>query len=109
MADYIDRKALLDRICGNIIVTHRPGEPSLEIRGANKVINFIEEAPTIEAEPMRHGKWKVLKNYPWKLQSMFCCSECGKFEHGYAYEHEGFNYCPNCGAKMRGENDGKAD
>ena len=48
MADYIDRKALLDSICGNIIVTHRLGEPSLEIRGANKVINFIEEAPAVD-------------------------------------------------------------
>lgn len=67
MADYIDRKALLDSICGNIIVTHRPGKPSLEIRGANKVINFIEEAPAVDAvEVVRCKDCKFYNNHALK-------------------------------------------
>lgn len=68
MADYIDRKALLDRICGNIRVTHRPGEPSLEIRGANKVINFIEEAPAVDVvEVVR------CKDCKYMIEKGWCC------------------------------------
>ena len=53
------------------------------------------DAPTIEAEPVKHGKWIIKNNiYP-------VCSECGKLSD---YECDGTHkrslYCPNCGAKM---------
>lgn len=54
------------------------------------VLGKIEDAPTVDAEPVRHGRW--LKN-----GDRYCeCSVC---------HHEGNtsgadNYCPNCGAKM---------
>ena len=51
----------------------------------------IDEAPTIEAEPVRHGRWIISSDgyYPY-------CSECKE-------EPKGGNmtkYCPHCGAKM---------
>lgn len=53
----------------------------------------IDEMPTIEAEPIRHGHW-VGKG------EVFCeawtCSVCGS-ERG---KPNSSNYCPNCGAKM---------
>ena len=55
----------------------------------------IEHAPTIEAEPVRHGRWVDKMVRDWH------CSECGKkasFD-GYCYDDKP-NYCPNCGAKM---------
>lgn len=50
--------------------------------------------PIIEAEPVRHGHWVETK-YP-----LFTCSECGAIYQDTEY---GYNYCPNCGAKMDGE------
>ena len=50
----------------------------------------IETAPTIEAEPIRHGQW--IMNNPYGIK---CCSECG---YGQSIGAE--NYCPNCGSKM---------
>lgn len=52
----------------------------------------IKVAPTIEAEPVRHGHWEESCNELDKY-----CSEC-KEVCGTIYERE--NYCPNCGAKM---------
>lgn len=56
------------------------------------IVGQIERAPTIEVEPVRHGKW-IDKD------SIFECSECH-----YSFDHEGykhfFNFCPCCGAKM---------
>ena len=54
----------------------------------------IEKAPTVDAEPVRHGHWVEAK-YP-----LFTCSECGAIYQDTGY---GYNYCPNCGAKMDGE------
>lgn len=54
------------------------------------VPQIIDDAPTIEAEPVKHGRWM----YP------FYCSECG-FTPYYSSDLT-YNYCPNCGARMEG-------
>ena len=52
----------------------------------------VKNAPTIEAEPVKHGRWIIVNH-----KECFCrCSECGCMPM-YKY-----NYCPNCGAKMDG-------
>ena len=61
-------------------------------------IEAIWNAPTIEAEPVRHGEW--LPDEEFSLNRI--CSNCKKkiwvpmYYGGYL-----FNYCPNCGAKMK--------
>lgn len=58
------------------------------------VHNAIKNAPTIEAEPVRHGRWV-------KRGQEIYCSECGE-ESGYTWAGASrySDYCPNCGAKM---------
>lgn len=51
-------------------------------------------APTIEAEPVRHGRW-IEK--PFLFGTSNFCSICDSF---YGMPHGKYNYCPNCGAKM---------
>lgn len=52
---------------------------------------MTDEQPTIEERKM--GKWeRKLYQTPWPI-----CSECG------IYGANESNYCPNCGADMRGE------
>ena len=59
-----------------------------------KFQHWVEVQPTIDAEPVRHGKWMPReegKVYPfWER---YTCSECG--EHS-----DDKRYCPNCGARM---------
>lgn len=57
----------------------------------------IEECPTIDAEPVRHGRW-IEK--PFLLGISNFCSLCGE---NYGMPHGKFKYCPNCGAKMDGK------
>ena len=58
------------------------------------VDSIIFEFPTIEAEPVRRGRWV-------EEPGMFMCSVCHDV---WSTEDEemikGFNYCPWCGAKM---------
>lgn len=59
----------------------------------------LKEAPTIEAEPVRHGEWIVAAE-EWRNQiEWYECTQC-HFESSTAYKH-----CPNCGAKMEAENE----
>lgn len=59
------------------------------------VQQWIDDAPTIDAEPVRCGRWI------WDSES-YHCSEC--FFHAYGNTLEcmdgTYNYCPNCGARM---------
>lgn len=66
------------------------------------VMMLIDEAPTIDAEPVRHGRWIDHMVRDWR------CSECGEKINkvrnvdGYCYDDKP-HYCPNCGAKMMEE------
>ena len=60
------------------------------------MLGYIEDAPS--AVPHRaEGEWEVVPRIPL---DNYKCSECG------AYSGVDFNYCPNCGAKMKGASDG---
>lgn len=54
-------------------------------------VSEIEKAPTLEVEPVRHGKWKRTA-----MSDTLWCMACGKIPD---YQTE-TDYCPNCGAKM---------
>lgn len=69
----------------------------------NDAVGLIKNAPTIDAEPVRHGKWLYGENESG--HDGYYCSQCG--EHiRWRYGEEdidfirSYNYCPHCGAKM---------
>lgn len=80
-------------------------------QGGECVLNFympkiIDDAPTIEAEPVRHGKW-VQSRSPGG--SPLCnCSVCGDSaisqdnDWGDVIDYHETDFCPNCGARMNG-------
>lgn len=67
---------------------------------------FIDNAPTIEAEPIKHGRW-IVKTYEHKYENGYWtenrteCSVCGNRPLHDEYEQRvESDYCPNCGARM---------
>lgn len=58
------------------------------------IADWIDEQPTVDAEPVRYGKWIAQD----ETRTKFMCSECNAKNYG---GHE--KYCPNCGARMDGE------
>ena len=65
--------------------------------GENIEVIYVEDvknAPAIEAEPVKHGRWKEC-GYKWR------CSSCGVLMDIDGTPKENLlNYCPNCVAKM---------
>jgi hypothetical protein len=62
---------------------------------ADDICEMIQNFPTIEPEREK-GKW--IKLYRGTIAEGLHCSVCGK--HGYRSD-----FCPNCGADMRGGED----
>lgn len=58
----------------------------------------IYDMPTVEAEPIRHGKW-IRHKTPLGKEYGFICSECDDWANKCS------KYCPYCGAKMDLEED----
>ena len=63
----------------------------------------IDNAPTIEAEPIKTGKWIVVSDGYGNgdATAHICeCSECKDTIWVYKKATRRWNYCPNTGAKM---------
>ena len=66
-----------------------------------KVEEIVEDVlPTID--PVKRGKWIGSDDF----DEYYRCSECGKGETQFGGL---YHYCPNCGARMEGEEDERPD
>ena len=62
------------------------------------VCGVIDDAPTIDAEPVKHGRWEFCSNL---MGEYFKCSECGyKGDVPTCMGEPIYIFCPNCSAKM---------
>ena len=85
--DLIDRTELARRLA-----TQAPEKYS------GLVAHIISTAPTIEAEPTKHGRWEII--YYDNEPKFAYCSECNqKLIFTRDFERTP-NYCPNCGCRM---------
>ena len=61
----------------------------------------IDELPTVDAVEVVHGRWVSEYEYDFMscedVRTGFSCDKCG------SYYKKRSNFCPNCGAKMKGE------
>lgn len=63
----------------------------------------IAQLPTIEAEPVKHGRWEIV--YFDNIPTLAHCSRCDQMLRFTRENEKTPNYCPNCGAKMDGGED----
>jgi predicted RNA-binding Zn-ribbon protein involved in translation (DUF1610 family) len=63
--------------------------------------HMVADAPTIEER--KTGKWIVVDDAYNRISGK--CSACGWEAHLYEDDVVGMDYCPNCGADMRGKTD----
>lgn len=65
----------------------------------------VIDAPAADVVQVVHGRWEWIGPYRYNDDGMIgTCSVCKERLRLFAY-----NYCPNCGAKMDGDSDAKAD
>lgn len=99
MSDLISRKDAIDIMNAKGDVAQ--GTPKAVFYSA---AHMLETLPAVEAEPVRHGTWKMCRK---TLKTDFAtltgtyptCSLCGHAEFGV---DKSTPYCPECGAKMDG-------
>lgn len=60
--------------------------------------NLIANSPTVDAAPVKHGRWIHLDQEESTISGK--CSCCGWEAHYYEDDVADMPYCPNCGARM---------
>ena len=101
MAEYIERDAARpDAFCSGVSCQDCPFLKS-PLYGGCRIDDFIAAIPAADVRPVVRGRWKDA------MQSCHDsphakCSVCGEYYWRYFKK---FNFCPNCGADMRGEED----
>ena len=100
MAEYIEREAAIDAIMKVYVRTagYKARERVFEAEEA------VHRLPVADVAPVVHGRWIEQEKYTFGV--MYDCSICGNriLDTGHSW-----NYCPNCGARMDGDDDAKAD
>lgn len=77
------------------------GQQHVELVGFTPTYKIRLVGADAEVATVRHGQWIDCKPYNPEFNG-YECSECGAKYQGFSPD----NYCPNCGAKMDGGNDG---
>ena len=116
MARYIDAEKIrieLERLTLINNLTQRQDDVTEEYKCVHKGMtsaynhcrNIILDAPTADVVEVKHGEWRKPLgddgsgwNCGGVVKQILGCSCCGHF-----YQNAPYNYCPNCGAKMDGE------
>ena len=98
----IDADTLINELNNN----RYPGAPYVDT-GISIAIGKVCDAPTIEER--KTGKWEEREVSSEKVIDEWQsarCSVCGKYHTTpYMYFFHGYNYCPNCGARMVSDED----
>lgn len=95
--DLIDRQALIAHL-NECIVSHGIAHSPLIDAVLTAVKCAVEQMPTIEP---KRGEWRESSLSELTGNVWYECSECGAMKKDIV----GANFCPHCGADMRGEED----
>lgn len=107
--EYIERKVIINKIVNTPTVPIRQCYEGNFVYAdgvsgrQNEIIDYINEQPTADVAPVRHGYW-------YNRGGRFRCSVCdnkallkdigGTGGWSHEYEQQKSPYCPNCGARM---------
>lgn len=98
MAEYIEREAAIDAIMKVYVRTagYKARERVFEAEEA------VHRLPVADVAPVVHGRWIEDSDY-------LKCPECSvmvMWDFVFFDDIGNWNYCPNCGAKMDGDENG---
>lgn len=94
MAEYIKREAAIKAMEKADYTLIASDADSCK---ADYLREIIESVPIADVAPVRHGRWEQTE-----APFMNECEDCSVCGYRTVWGHR-FNYCPNCGAKMDGD------
>ena len=95
MTEYIKREAAIEAIMSEPPDAHYP----------SWYIDRIKTLSAADVAPVRHGRWRWITYDANPKIGNWHCTYCNRIPKSFQKE----DFCPNCGAYMMGENNGKCE
>lgn len=87
MAEYLEREEAINAL-------------KTDVMGGLNYERILNSIPAADVQPVKHGKWKL-------AEDGWYCTACELYPpFDCDPEEKGIPYCPYCGAKMDGEDNG---
>lgn len=106
MVEYVSRQAVLDLIYELQNFYENEGKESEDFNskmmyvGSLNALTAMEDGlsdiPAADVRPVVWGEWKHSES-----AGLYTCSVCGQY--GTVHDALDYNFCPHCGADMRGK------
>ena len=95
MSDLISRADAIEAIA-----SRDETDGTVKVFSGREVNAILASLPSASARPM--GRWvESITGNGWNEWSVYTCSNCGYIPTGEGKQY--WNFCPNCGADMIGE------
>ena len=105
MAEYIDREAL-----DKALTVAAANDKGKNRRTWAKAICVLHDLPADDVVPVVHGRWDDSGRYTFPSgNTAVRCTNCGCALAESEYHLYDWIYCPICGARMDGGDDGETD
>lgn len=91
MAEHIEREAAIRTVVEAV-------DTGLATTSGD-LAEILDDIPSADVEPVRHRRWGRTDGVPARTGFVYCVL-CGFIPR---FNRDTYNYCPNCGAKMDGE------
>ena len=91
LLDYDEIKAVIDNA------------PAIELTELCKSCQYLKDCETCEEKLRPQGEWEYVQYDANPNIGNWHCSECRLIVSGKYNQKPGYNFCPRCGAQMRGD------
>lgn len=108
MAKYIEKEPMIEEMQRLIDNVSRNFPKATEteliiLKGKYEAfMEYIKKQPTADVQSVKRGEWEKKSSV-----GVFRCSLCQHIFMLGADEIDEYHFCPNCGADMQGENNGR--
>ena len=93
MTEYIEKAELIKKLCFETAEWYY-----------SPTIKTIKEFPAADVQPVKRGKWIAENRDNRGYADCYTCSHCKSYVYTYTLMKDcEFDFCPNCGADMRGD------
>lgn len=98
MKEYIEREAAFFALAHNFY------SDEMTLKGYDRILAALANLPAADVRPVVRGEWLRTDAYPHHLYCSVCYTTYLPTDELLEMYRIPMNYCPNCGADMRGEN-----
>ena len=96
MAEYIEKQAAIKELCETYEHEYPTASGAFDEYATRIVPNVLRNLPPADVRPVVRAVWQFEEHGPEDYEQFWRCPVCAEKTYFIT------NYCPNCGADMRG-------